>query len=117
MGLPAAKEIKQNSRPGCLKRSEIHFNTNISIERSTYLISEPLEVLLVEQNEPQEWPGHAPLVAAVLEHDDIEHCGQHLLQDLRASLHHLNQGVVLWHHLAPADFPCACHKAYCSTIR
>lgn len=37
--------------------------------------------LLVEQDEAQERPGHGPLVPAVFEDDDVQHCGQHLQHD------------------------------------
>ena len=59
------------------------------------LIAEVLEVFLVEKDEPEEGAGHGPLVATVLEHDDVENGGEHLLQDLGMNLDDLNQGVVL----------------------
>ena len=69
----------------------------------SYLVSKTLEIVFIEQNEAEEGPRHGPLVPAVLEHEDVEHRGQHLLQDLRVHLHHLDQGVVLGHRLTPPD--------------
>ena len=64
------------------------------------LVAQLLEVLRVEEDEAEEGPRHRPLVPAVLEHDDVEHRREHLLQDLRPQLDHLHQGVVVGHNLA-----------------
>ena len=39
-----------------------------------YLVAQLLEVLRVEEDESEEGPRHRPLVPAVLEHDDVQHC-------------------------------------------
>ena len=57
--------------------------------------------IFVEQNEPQKRARHGPLVAAVLKHDDVEHRGQHLLQDLRVHFQDAQEGLVV-HHARPA---------------
>ena len=95
----------------------------------SYLVAQLLEVLRVEEDESEEGARHRPLVPAVLEHDDVQHRRQHLrtkeaglphllfqshaglpkmidylLKDLWPQLDHLNQRVVVGHHLAATNF-------------
>ena len=43
----------------------------------------------------QKWPRHRPLISAVLEHDDLNDGGEHLLQDLRMHLENFEEGLGL----------------------
>ena len=63
-------------------------------------MAEVLEVLLVEEDEPEEGPGHGPLVATVLEQDDVEDGLKHLLQDLGPHVDDGQQRVTLHQGLA-----------------
>ena len=62
-----------------------------------------LEVVLIKQDETQEGAGHGPLVAAILEHDDVQDGLQHLLEDLGPHLDHGHQGVRVGGGLARAS--------------
>ena len=76
---------------------------------NAYLISKLLEIFFVEQNEPEQRSRHGPLVSTIFKHDNVEYCGQHLLQDFRMDLDHLDQGVVLQVgllHSAASHFSC-----------
>ena len=54
-----------------------------------------LKVVLIKQYQPQEGPWHGPLVATVLEHNDVQDSLQHLLEDLWPHLDNGHQRVVV----------------------
>ena len=72
--------------------------------RLDQLIAELLEVVFVEEDQPEQRSGHRPLVSAVFKHDDVQHGLQHLLEDFRPHLDDLDQRVVVGNSLTSSDF-------------